>query len=151
MDIVKEYDNFVREKGDALSRYLGRAQIRLIDKLRLELSQSEGPELSLSQFHCLQFLCLKGISQKDLAKKLGVTKQAMNQAINDLEEKGLIFKVKDPFDSRIKIIRHTSNGRKVVAKIISATMKIENEIIDLVGERNFKNLKKSLSKIELMD
>lgn len=150
MDVIKEYQAFVEKKGDALSRYLGRAELRLLEKLRYQLFKNDGVELSLSQFHCLQFLCLRGISQRELASRMGITKQAMNQAVSDLEKKGLVYKEADTNDGRVKIIRHTNKGKKVVAKIIKITMQVENEIIHKIGERNFKILKNSLSIIEEM-
>lgn len=148
MDVVKEYAKFFEKRGDSLARLLGRAQLNILQEFQNEILKKEGVELSLSQIHCLQFICLRGMNQRDLSGRLGVSKQAANKAINGLEGMGLIYKEPSPEDSRIKIIRHTREGEKVVSSIIKISTKIEDNIAKLVGEKKFRILKDTLCEVE---
>ena len=46
----------------------------------------------------------------DLADRVGMTKQALGEFANDLEERGLLETVRDPADRRVRILRPTGAG-----------------------------------------
>ena len=148
MTVIEKYQIFAKDYGDSLSRYLGRIQVLLMDRLISELKKKHKVELSHSQFHGLQSLCLKGMSQNDLAIRLGISKQALSQLIKDLVSQGLISKEIDPNDSRGRILKHTAKGKRVVSSLIDISIRVEEEFIKLTGKENYLILKDALKTIE---
>jgi DNA-binding MarR family transcriptional regulator len=47
----------------------------------------------------------------DLAKRSGITKQAMGYLVNSLEEQGYVERIPDPVDKRAQLVRRTPKGR----------------------------------------
>ena len=148
ISIIEDYINFVETKKNTLLRIISRTELSLARSLNEKINQQMNLDLSISQIQCLQFLCLSmGTSQKDLAENIGVSKQAMNQIVNTLEEKNLVRRISDETDSRKKIIRHSSKGLELISLILSVTKETEDKFIKLLGKKNMRDLKTSLEKI----
>lgn len=148
MTVIERYQEFVQNYGDSLSRYFGRIQVLFIDRMVLKLKRESGINLSHSQFHCLQSLCLKGMKQNELAERLGISKQALSKLLKDLEEKKLIIKKVDPEDTRSRILVHTKKGQKLVDLLIDLTVSLEKEVLETIGKEKFLSLKDTLEVIE---
>lgn len=148
MTVIEDYMKFVETRGDTLLRIISQTELLLAKSLTEKINEQMNLDLSISQIQCLQFLCLSmGTSQKDLAQNIGVTKQAMNQIINALEEKNLVKRIPDEVDSRKKTIRHTSKGIELISLILCITKETEDKFIKLLGKRNMKELKAFLVRI----
>ncbi len=59
-----------------------------------------------------RYLTVKGI-----AERLDVAKSRVTKLVNSVFDKGLIDRTDDPNDARIKLLRLTTEGKKVVASI----------------------------------
>jgi len=68
-----------------------------------------------------------GMRLTELAELAGMTKQAVGEAVSDLERLGYAERVPDPSDGRAKIIRLTATG--------SAAQRAGFEIIGAIEER----------------
>jgi len=148
MKIEIQYQQFHKKYGDSLCRYFSRLNLKLMKLLTEEINQHLNISLSYSQYHCLQSICFKGMKQQELAARLGITKQAQSQLLNELNKLGFISKEVDPNDTRSKIIKHTKKGQKCVTEIINASIKLEKLVFKDIGEDNFHILKESLKRIE---
>ena len=73
----------------------------------------------------LPHLMSGGIRPADIAKKAGVTRQAIHQVVEDLEILGLIEMQADPKDRRSKLVVITSRGRKFDAAVQEVSTEIE--------------------------
>lgn len=55
-------------------------------------------------------LAPEGMRLTELAERAGITKQAVGEAVSDLERLGYAERIADPLDGRAKIIRLTERG-----------------------------------------
>lgn len=92
----------------------------------------------------LPYIDLNGTRQSDIVTRMGLSKQAVQQLIVDLEEAGIIHREPDPEDRRGKIVRFTEAG--LAAQRDSAKVKraIDNDIRAQLGEADFGKLFKLL-------
>jgi DNA-binding MarR family transcriptional regulator len=68
-----------------------------------------------------------GMRLTELAELAGMTKQAVGEAVSDLEELGYAQRVADPSDGRAKIIRLTERGQAAQHAGFELISEIENE------------------------
>src|ERR671924_1977489 len=68
-----------------------------------------------------------------LADRSGLTKQAVGEAVADLEGLGYVERVPDPGDGRAKIIRLNERGREAAAAAEEIFADIERRVADAAG------------------
>lgn len=86
-----------------------------------------------------------GIRLGDLAKKLDVTKQAVQQLVADMVEGGFVQLDRDPDDSRARRAKLTDLG--VAASLHGTSVLIELENGLNLGKRDAKELHRLLSRV----
>ena len=90
---------------------------------------------------------LEGIRLTDLASRAGVTKQAMAELVDSSERRGYIERRPDPADGRAKLICFTPKGLAAVSAALDALDDIERDLIDRLGQRRVRELRRTLSMI----
>jgi hypothetical protein len=55
---------------------------------------------------------LEGLRPSQLADRVGITKQSVNDLLGHLEQHGYLLRVPDPADGRARVIRLASKGRR---------------------------------------
>lgn len=83
----------------------------------------------------------------ELAESANLTKQAVGEAVAELERLGYVERVPDPADGRAKIIRLTDRGRQALAAAYEEFEDIEREFAERFGEREFAQAKAVLEQI----
>lgn len=81
----------------------------------------------------------------ELAKTLGVTRQSINSAIRELEDKALVELVTDPADGRCKMLRFTKAGDPIRRQATAIMGGLEATLAERIGERNLTHLHQALS------
>jgi len=89
----------------------------------------------------------KGTRQADIVAKMGLSKQAVQQLILDLETSGILRREPDPNDGRGKIVRFTEKGLAAHQDSQIAKRKVEAEIKSVLGDSEFDRLVTALKKI----
>jgi len=79
-----------------------------------------------------------------LAQQAGMTKQAMGQIVDDLEQLGYVERTPDPEDGRAKIVRFTATGLHFVCDAAEVLDQIWREYAGLVGARELNHLQDGL-------
>src|SRR5204862_3108291 len=92
-------------------------------------------------------LSLSGISQSLLAERMGLTKQAIQQSLDQLEKLGLIPRDPDPVDRRAKYVVLTEAGLIALETRRDAEKEAEKLVRDAMGKKALKQLGKSLKKL----
>ena len=92
-----------------------------------------------------------GSSVASLAKRAQVTKQAMAEVVAYLEGRGYVTREPDPSDRRAKLVTLTPKGRQVFHVLSELVPEIENDIVDLLGERRAAALKDDLERLRVSD
>lgn len=82
-----------------------------------------------------------------LARRMGVTRQAASQRLQEIEALGYLECVSDPRDGRAVIARHTPAGRRVLLTAIEVMLGIEDEYEEILGRDGLTRLKRLLTKL----
>ena len=90
--------------------------------------------LSASHVHVIRHLALAGSRLTDLARRAGMSKQAMGKLVGQCEAWGLVSRLDDPRDARAKRIVFTPVGLVWLQAFRQAVMQAENELRVAVGD-----------------
>jgi transposase len=79
---------------------------RLLDERAVQQMKKEGwANLTPAHTRLLPHVDLEGTRITELAERLGVTKQAVSQLVDDMERMGALVRVQDPSDGRAKLVK----------------------------------------------
>lgn len=70
-----------------------------------------------------------GIRQKDLAASVGIEGPSIVRLLDTLVAKGLVERLEDPTDRRVKRLSLTQEGRLLVGRIREIVTALENELL----------------------
>ena len=87
---------------------------------------------------------LDGLRPSELADRVGITKQSVNDLLGHLERHGYMGRVPDPTDGRARVIRLTPKGRQLEQTIYSEAQAAQLRIAEILGPRRFHQLHNSL-------
>jgi len=80
-----------------------------------------------------------------LARLIGVTRQSMNTALRELEEKGLVRLVPDPDDKRCKIVEFAPEGEPMRREAAAILRGLERRLEAKLGKVAARDLTRILS------
>jgi len=89
----------------------------------------------------------EGTRLVELARRLGVTRQAASQIVRQIERKGFLERTTDPGDGRAVLVRHTPAGRALLLDALILMDEIEAGYAELVGAKVMNQIKRALRKI----
>jgi DNA-binding MarR family transcriptional regulator len=115
---------------------------------RVNRRAGSAPPLRAAHTALLPHLSSQGVRGAELAKKLGVTKQAVSQLLTELEEWGVVEQVPDPHDGRAKLVRFTARGEEGMLHGLSVLRELERELSDKIGKRRMQELHTALLALE---
>lgn len=87
----------------------------------------------------------RGIAQADLAAKARMTKQAVQQHLDDLVIDGVVERIPDPSDARRKIVHYTQAGIHALREANNVKRAIEADYRATLGDASMAALKSALS------
>ncbi len=82
-----------------------------------------------------------------LAAGANITPQSMGVIVDELEELGYVAREPDPSDRRAKLITLTPRGVEVVQAGEATVSGLEEDLVDILGERGARQLRTLLAKI----
>src|SRR5215468_7249832 len=85
-----------------------------------------------------------GIRLTDLASRVGVTKQAVGQLVDDLAALGMVERVSDPADKRAKRIRFSRRGYEALMHGLGVLRDLEDTLGSALGARRMRELHDTL-------
>jgi DNA-binding MarR family transcriptional regulator len=115
---------------------------------RVNAAAGNGPKLREAHTALFPHLDSQGVRGADLAKKLGVTKQAISQLVTELEDWGVVEQVADPDDGRAKLVRFSKRGEQALLHGLSVLGELERELSDKIGKRRMQELHTALLALE---
>lgn len=87
---------------------------------------------------------LEGTRQSALAERVGITKQAVGQLVDDLQAGGVLARVPDPDDRRAKRVVFTDQGRQGMLAGIEHLRSVEKKLAQAVGRDTMVQLRSAL-------
>lgn len=102
---------------------------------------------TLSASNLMGHLPRKGLNQKALTQRTGLTKQAVNQQIDDLVKANILKRTISPTDKRARIISYTNKGLSALKDIDKIKLEIEQDYIKIIGQDALNELIKTVDKL----
>lgn len=128
-----------------LARLLLAAHRTLSADLADELDERGWPDIRASQAALVLNVDRRsGTRLTELARRAGVTKQAMMIVVDELEVRGLVRRTPDPDDGRAKVVRLTARGRTFAAECRRAVAAVEARAKRNLGGRRYDVLRETL-------
>lgn len=102
------------------------------------------PQVSRTQSMIMSNLA-DGITRPaELARRIGISRQAVQQLLLDLQKRGLVDLVQDPDDARAKIVRYNTGALEIGHIAIAALDRIDTELEKRIGRKAVQSLHKIL-------
>jgi DNA-binding MarR family transcriptional regulator len=98
----------------------------------------------------LQYPGPDGEHPSALARRAGMSKQAMNKLLSSLEQLGYIEREQDERDGRARIVRVTERGALAIATIHTIVAEIERDWAAALGAARFAEFKSVLETLRQM-
>jgi DNA-binding MarR family transcriptional regulator len=148
MPTARDWEALDRVKRASVGQLLLKSA-RLLDERALERVNRQGPKVTLRPAHTSLFphIDQQGTRLTELARRLGVTKQAAGQLVSDLEELEVVERLDDPADGRAKLVRFTETGLKALHHGLSVLQGIEAELERRLGRARMRDLHEALALI----
>lgn len=105
------------------------------------------PKLRRSHTALFPHIALEGTRITELAEKLEISKQAVSQVVDELEELGVVERVPDHQDARAKLVRFTARGRAGLLDGLAILSALEDEYRAKIGASSMRALHDALAKL----
>lgn len=113
-------------------------QKRLFDEWATERLQANGyGKFRISYMAVLMNIDEHGVSNKELAERAHVTKQAMSKVLKELDKLELVEAKTHDEDARVSLISLTDKGKQMVITVVDNVCEKMEEYENLVGKENF--------------
>jgi DNA-binding MarR family transcriptional regulator len=86
----------------------------------------------------------RGVRLSDIARMLGISRQAANQKANQIEAAGYLQRAADPSDGRAKLLVTTPRAKAMIRQGGVEAMKVQSQLADIVGEKELANVNASV-------
>ena len=133
--------------GHLLQRPARYFEVMLIDRLHA----SGLADLTVAHTSLFSVIDLEGTPIGVLARRSGVTKQAMSQLVDDLVSKGYVERREDPHDRRSRLVVLTDKSLQMSPLSSRYIAEIEDEYRAALGPEGFDTLCELLEKIQPPD
>jgi len=130
-------DNFPRHVA-AITRQL---ESRIMENL-VETHQHRGLRLSFEPY--ISLTADGGRRLSSIADNLGITRQAANTVVNELESLGYVRRTPEPKDGRAKQVTLTAAGEKLRTDGLAVAAKLEEEYEACLGAPQFEECRQAL-------
>lgn len=89
----------------------------------------------------------EGTPQSELASRMRLTKQAVQQFVDELVAEGIVARHDNPRDGRSRIVRFTRKGLHALADANAVKQEIQARYASLLGPKRFEEFMASLEKL----
>lgn len=137
----------VQSSQEFIGRSLQRAYKQIHARLVHELHDMGYTDITQAQAEILSYITDDGSSIVELAKTLGVTKQAAGELVKQLKSFGYVSKRVSTSDARSYTVMLDSRGRQLIRDAVQLKEAIETEYSQILGKRDFEAFIASLRRL----
>ena len=135
-----------------LPALLTSVKLAAIERLRGQIADAGHPEIREGHGCVFGFIDIEhGSRLTELAANAGFTKQAVGEAVTELERLGYVTRVPDPQDGRAKIIELTDRGLDAVIKGRRIFAEIEREWAERIGPELMASFREAATRIAALE
>lgn len=122
---------------------------RLVNERAIAQIRAAGfPNLRTAHTSVFPHIDLEGTRLTELAERVGISKQAVAQLVDDLEQMGALERVPDPTDGRAKLIRFANMDSEVSLMAgIAVLGEQEIEMREWIGDTRMDQLHRALAEL----
>jgi DNA-binding MarR family transcriptional regulator len=121
-------------------RVLSNALRRFEERVMALMSEAGHSQTRLSHVNLTRHLDLEGTRITELARRASITNPAMTELIDQCETLGLVERVPDSMDKRVRVVRFTPAGLAWLTAFGRAVAEAEAEMANDIGARGMKSL-----------
>jgi DNA-binding MarR family transcriptional regulator len=103
------------------------------------------PELTRSTSMIFSYLDPEGSRPAELARRIGISRQAVHRTLAEMVEIGLVTLASDPTDQRAKVVLLTPLGRTHVVLARRRLAELERELEARIGSDRMAGLREALA------
>jgi DNA-binding MarR family transcriptional regulator len=130
----KRFLNKVEENRSRNMRQLLLRASRIVNRHVVEGLQARGYSgLRSTHTTLLSNIDLAGSSVTEAAERAGITKQAMGRLAVELEEAGYVRIETDPEDARVRVLRLTAEGNRLMLDSLEVMAELERRYAGMIG------------------
>ena len=139
-------DTIEAAKQASTAQLLFRVSRLVNDRSLARLRAATGHEIRAAHTNLFPHLDLDGTRLTVLAARVGVSKQAVGQLVDELEHMGALERVPDPKDGRAKLIRFAQppDGEHGILAGLRILGEVESELETHVGAETWRGLRSAL-------
>jgi DNA-binding MarR family transcriptional regulator len=114
------------------------------DGMVARLREAGWPEITRSHSLVFAHLDRGGTRATELARRLGVTRQAMHQTVQELVERGFLELAPDPTSQRAKLVVLTRRGKRLLDDAQEIFRELEATLERRIGRKRVARLRRAL-------
>lgn len=114
--------------------------------LQASLKERGWQSISRSQSILLANIALGIRRPSDIARNLGVTRQAVSKMLQEMAEAGLIITEADPEDGRAQLVNFSEKSLQLRADALDILAQLEARLGSTIGDKSLKTLRAALEK-----
>jgi DNA-binding MarR family transcriptional regulator len=137
---------FERAKRHSWAERLFRAS-RRVNEYALSTLASEGLDIRVSHTTLFPHIDYEGTRLVELAARVGTSKQAVGQLVDDLERQKVLERIPDPSDGRAKLIRFSRRGGFTLLDGLRRLQAVEAVLEAKLGPRDTAHLSRILDRL----
>jgi DNA-binding MarR family transcriptional regulator len=141
-DQASEFEEvFSQMKGSNLGQVLIKSARLFNERALTRISAQAGvPSFRRSHLSMLAHIDFAGTRLTEIARRMDVSKQAVGQLINEMEQMGTVTRVPDPSDGRARLVRFTDEGKEQMVHGLNVLKDVERELAQVIGEARMGEL-----------
>lgn len=135
------------EKARSTVQLLFKAARLLNERAIARMRERSGVPFRSAHTTLLPHIDLEGTRLTVLAERLGVSKQAAGQLVDELEAMGVLERAPDPHDARAKLVRFSKRGQAGLLEGLAVLNEVGEEVRRLVGPSRMNAMHEALTAI----
>ena len=143
-ETILDLDKLEAKRAAIIGRLLFYCFNLTLDRTTTKLERRGHQNMGMAQSILLRNLDFSGTQITVIAKRAGVTKQAIVKVARNLQHRGYLKIAPDPTDRRAKLVMLTRKGYQFVRDVIEISEEIENELAAAVGRKKIDQLQATL-------
>lgn len=104
-------------------------------------------DLNLAHLALFRYETFDGQRPTQIADRMRITKQSINDLLRHLERTGYVVLVPDPTDSRARLVHLTHRGKQLHWVLTKHALQVERELARALGKERIDELKETLQAI----
>lgn len=132
---------------DHIGVRLWHAQKAFFREMMKRLSEQGYADLTPANTILLPYLDIEGTRMTTLAKRAGLSKQAVGQTIKELQRLGYVTVEDDPDDKRAKMVCYSERGRRYIRAGQQIKAQLQAELTAHLGDAEMNALMADLARL----